>query len=91
MGPSKEFAFISVIGFVDGYMRERFGKKSNDAIYVTLGVFLAMKEIITNFIDSKFQFRCAPSTESKDTDCICTKQCTCTGGMMYMRIKCHDV
>ena len=33
-----EFLFVSVIAFVDGYIRERFGRKCSDAIYVTLGV-----------------------------------------------------
>jgi hypothetical protein len=34
---SEKFLFVSVIGFIDGYMRERFGKNCCDAIYITLG------------------------------------------------------
>ena len=34
---TKEFCFVSIVTFIDGYMRERFGKKCSDAIYMTLG------------------------------------------------------
>ena len=32
-----EFLFVSVIAFADGYQRERFSKRTSNAIYVTLG------------------------------------------------------